>query len=94
MDRYGSGNFGEILSGKEGGVAKPSKKKYFSFMDFGTLILVVPLVWWIVSWAKKATNDSTPKDDPDRTGTFIMFLIAITLFVIGAFVITGMGSPR
>ena len=54
----------------------------------------MPLVWMIVSQAKKATNDSTPKGDPDRTGTFIMFLIAITLFVIGAFVITGMGSPR
>jgi len=63
-------------------------------MDFGTLFLLAILVIWIVSWAKKATNDSTSKDDPDRKGTFVMFLIVIPLFILVCFIVTSVGSPR
>jgi len=86
-------NFGERKARKTWGIAKLPKKKYFSFMDFGLLILVGPLVWFIVSWARQATNETTPKGEP-KTGNFIMYLFAIVLLVLGAFIITGMGSPR
>lgn len=62
-------------------------------MDFGFLLLVVPLVWFVLYQAKEATKDTTPKGEP-RTGTFIMFVILISILLVGAFIITGFGSSR
>jgi hypothetical protein len=62
-------------------------------MDFGLLLLVVPLVWFVLYQAKEATNQTTPKGEP-KTGTFIMFVIVISVLLAGAFIITGFGSPR
>jgi hypothetical protein len=47
-------------------------------MDFGLLLLVVPLVWFVLYQAKEATNQTTPKGEP-KTGTFIMFVIVSAL---------------
>ncbi len=62
-------------------------------MDFGFLLLVVPLVWFVLYQAKEATKATTPKGEP-KTGTFFMFVIVISILLVGAFVITGLGSPR
>ena len=62
-------------------------------MDFGYLILVVPLIWFVIYQAKEATNETTPKGEA-KTGTFIMFVIVFSVLLVGAFIITGFGSSR
>jgi ABC-type transport system involved in cytochrome c biogenesis permease component len=62
-------------------------------MDFGLLLLVVPLVIGALIWARDATNESVPKGEP-QSGTFFMFLIVIVVIGLIGFLSLGFGSGR
>ena len=62
-------------------------------MDFGLLLLIVPLAIGALIWARDATTDSVPKGD-SKSGTFLVFLIAILVLGFVAFLSLGFGSGR
>jgi hypothetical protein len=62
-------------------------------MDFGLLLLIVPLAIGALMWARDATNDSVPTGEP-KSGTFLAFLIAIVVMGLIGFLSLGLGSGR
>jgi len=62
-------------------------------MDFGLLLLIVPLAIGALIWAKDETDASVPKGEP-KSGTFIMFLIVIVVLGLVGFLSLGFGSGR
>ncbi len=62
-------------------------------MDFGLLLLVVPLIIGALIWAKDATSESVPKGEP-KSGTYFMFLIVIVALGLVGFLSLGIGSGR
>lgn len=78
---------------KAGGVDAISKKKYLRGMDFGLLVLVVPLAIGAFIWAKDATDQQVPVGEP-KTGTFLVFLTAIVILGFIGFLSLGFGGGR
>jgi ABC-type transport system involved in cytochrome c biogenesis permease component len=62
-------------------------------VDFGLLLLIVPLAIGALIWASDATDYSVPKGEP-KSGTFFMFLIVIIVIGLIGFLSLGFGSGR
>jgi|LauGreDrversion4_2_1035121.scaffolds.fasta_scaffold803141_1 hypothetical protein len=62
-------------------------------MDFGLLLLIVPLAIGALIWARDETDASVPKGE-SKSGIFLVFLIAILVLGIIALLSLGFGSGR